>query len=106
MIKHSLEETYIHNWSLQPFRQDYDLVSHTTNVVCVNFIHEWRDLQFKVDSERQIFKKHFMALLFTLRVFARNLSAVAEGIPFVFYFDVWPGTRTLAFRLISQHTTY
>ena len=31
-----------------------DLVSHTTYVVCVNFIHEWRDLQFKVNSERQL----------------------------------------------------
>ena len=31
------------------------LVSHTTYVVCVNFIHKWRDLQFKVDSERKIF---------------------------------------------------
>ena len=29
--------TYIHNWSLQPFSQDYDLVSHATYVVCVNF---------------------------------------------------------------------
>ena len=28
-------------------------VSHITYVVCVNFIHKWRDLQFKVDSERQ-----------------------------------------------------
>ena len=32
-----------------------DLVSHTTYVVCFNFIHKWRDLKFKVDSERQIF---------------------------------------------------
>ena len=24
-----------------------DLVSHTTYIVCVNFIHKWRDLQFK-----------------------------------------------------------
>ena len=31
-----------------------DLVSHTTYVVCVNFILKWRDLQFKVDSERLI----------------------------------------------------
>ena len=31
-----------------------DLVFHTTYVVCVNFIHKWRDLQFKVDSDRQI----------------------------------------------------
>ena len=40
-----------------------DLVSHTTHVVCVNFIREWGDIQFKVDSERQIFfEKLFMAL--------------------------------------------
>ena len=32
-----------------------DLVSYTTYVVCVNFIHNWWDLQFKVDSERQTF---------------------------------------------------
>ena len=25
---------------------------------------------------------------------------------FIFRFDVWPGARTLALRLISQHTTY
>ena len=49
----------MHNCSLQPFSQDYDLVSHTTYVVCANFIHEWRDLQFKVHSERQIFEKPF-----------------------------------------------
>ena len=36
-----------------------DLVSHTTNVVCVNFVHKWRNLQFKVDSERQIFWETF-----------------------------------------------
>ena len=38
-----------------------DLVSHTTYVVCINFIHNRRDrdLQFKVDSERQTFLKNF-----------------------------------------------
>ena len=44
-----------------------DLVPHITYVVSVNFIHEWRNQQFKVDSERQIFKKLFMAILFALR---------------------------------------
>ena len=44
--------TYIHNWPLQRFSQDYGLASHTTHVVGVNFIREWRDLQFNVDSER------------------------------------------------------
>ena len=58
---------------LHNFIQDYGLASDTTHVMYVNFIHEWRDLQFKVDSERQIFKKLFMAILFTLSVFARNL---------------------------------
>ena len=51
------------------------LAPHTTNVVCVNFIHKWRDLQFKVDSEKQIFflRNFSLQFLFTLRVFARNL---------------------------------
>ena len=70
----SFLHTYIHNWPLQPpFSQDYGLASHTSHVECVNFIREWWDLQFNVDSERQIFKKLFMACLFTLRIFARNL---------------------------------
>ena len=51
-----------------------DLVSHTTYVMCINFIHKWRDLQFTVDSERQIFWETLHGnFLFTLRVFARNL---------------------------------
>ena len=54
-----LIHTYIHNWPLQPFSQDYGLASHSTHVVCVNFMREWRDLQFNVDSERQIFEKLF-----------------------------------------------
>ena len=35
---------HLHNSSLQPFSQDYDLASHTTYVVCVHFRHEWCDL--------------------------------------------------------------
>ena len=59
--------TYIHNWPLQAFSQDCSLAFHATHVVCVNFIREWRDLQFNVDSERQIFEKLFMENLFPLR---------------------------------------
>ena len=51
--------TYIHNWPLQPFSQDYGLASQPTHVVFVNFVREWRDLQFNVDFERQIFEKLF-----------------------------------------------
>ena len=45
--------------SLQSFSPDYVLASHSTHIVCVNFIREWVDLQFNVDSERQIFEKLF-----------------------------------------------
>ena len=72
----NFQRTYIHtshNWLLQSFSNDYHLTSHTTYVASDNFIHEWRDQQFKVDSERQIFMKLFTAHLFTLRVFDRNL---------------------------------
>ena len=64
-----------------------DLVSHTNYVVCVNFIHKWRELQFKVDS----FHGRF---LFTLRVFVRNLMRgnCRRNTFFVFCFDVWPVT--------------
>ena len=42
-----------------------DLVSHTTYVLCVNFIHN-----LQVD---RFFDKLFMAILFAHRVFDRNL---------------------------------
>ena len=48
--------SYIHNWSLKYFSLDNNLVSDITYVECVNFIREWQDLQFNVDSERQIFE--------------------------------------------------
>ena len=60
--------------------------AHTTHIVYVNFIHEWRDLQFNVDSERLIFEKIFMAGLFTLRVFARNLQKGNRRRMFFFFF--------------------
>ena len=57
-----------HNWPLQPFSQNYVLASHTTHVVCVNFIRQWRDVQFNVVSERQVFEK----LCHTLRNFCQK----------------------------------
>ena len=65
---------YIHNWSIQPFGPDYwpSFSHHLCS--CVNFIHKRRALQFKVNSERQIFFRNFSwQFLFTLRVFTRNL---------------------------------
>ena len=48
-----------------------DLASHTTYVMCVNFIHEWRDLQFP--NGRFFWESFHCNFIFTLRVFARNL---------------------------------
>ena len=67
-------ETYIHTYIIghyNPSARIIDLVSHTTYVVCVHFIHKWRDLNSTPND--RFFEKLFMAILFTLRVFARNL---------------------------------
>ena len=97
--------TCMHNSSLQPFAQDYDLASHTTNAMCVNFVHEWGNLQFKVDSERHVFEKIFMAILFTLRIFARNLLRGSWQRIFIFFrFDVWPGIWTRALHESNKLT--
>ena len=52
------EHTYIIG-RYNPLVRIIDLVSHITYVMCVNFIHKWRDLQFKVDSKRQVFCETF-----------------------------------------------
>ena len=67
--------TYIHNWPLQPFSRDYGLAYHTTHVVCVNFIREWREVTYSLTSSPndRFLRNFFMTGLFTLRVFARNL---------------------------------
>ena len=53
--------------------QDYNLTPPTTCVVCANLIHEWRDLQFELKSERQIIEKLFMAIVFILKDLFRNV---------------------------------
>ena len=65
---------YIHTYIIGHYNTSVriiDLISHTTYVVCVNFIYKWRDL--KSTPNDRFFEKLFMAFLFTLRVFARNL---------------------------------
>ena len=98
--------TYIHNWPLQPFSQDYGLASHTTHVVCVNFKHEWRDLQFNVDSERKIFEKLFHGRFIYSQSFCQK-SAERKSLKkyfSYFNFDDWPGIRIRA--LTSNKPTY
>ena len=87
---------YIHNFYIIGHYNSsvriIDLVSHTTFVLCVHFIHKWRDLQFKVDSERQIFEKLSPKIYFAHIAF--------------FFFFWWPGVSTNALNLISQQTIY
>ena len=66
---------YTHNWSLQPFSQNYWLsFSHHLCFVCVNFINKWRHLQFKIDSEQQIFWETFQG----------NFNLLSEILP-----EIW-----------------
>ena len=51
-----------------------DLVYHTTYVVCVNFVYKWRDLQFKVDSERWICLRNFSWQFYLLSEFVPEIS--------------------------------
>ena len=72
-----LINTYIHTYIIghyNPSVRIIDLVSHTTFIVCVNFIHKWRDLQFKVDPYDRFFWETFHGnFIYFSRVFARNL---------------------------------
>ena len=58
-----LRSLFIHNRPLQS-------INH---MVCVNFLHEWPDLRFKVDSEWNIFWQTFHGNFFTLRLYTINL---------------------------------
>ena len=92
--------TYIHTYIIGDYNHSVriiDLVSNTTYVVYVNFIHKWRELQFH--GNFYLFSEFLPEIGWEEGNRRRNTF-------FVFCFDVWPGARTLALRLISQHTTY
>ena len=48
------------SWTLHAYSQEEDVASHTCHVASINFLHEYRDLQFNVDSEEQFFENFFM----------------------------------------------
>ena len=65
--------TYIHNWSLQPFSLDY-WPSFSHHLCCVLILYKsGGTYSLKSTSNDRFFKKLFMVILFTLRVFDRNL---------------------------------
>ena len=72
--------------------QDYGIASHTT-VVCVNFIHERRDLQLNVVSERQIVLRNFsMAWFIYSQSFCQKSVERKSSKKYLFlYFVLKPG---------------
>ena len=43
--------SFLLNWSLQFFNQDYKLAPHNTYIERDNFMHEWWDLEYKGEAE-------------------------------------------------------
>ena len=108
MATSSLFNTCWHTYIIghyDPSIRIIDLVSHITYVVCVNFIHKWRDLQFKVDFERQIFWETFHG---NFIYFARNLlrGNRRRNTFRILFLMSGLGLEPWLFRLISQHTIY
>ena len=106
---HSRKQTYIYNWSLQPFRQDYGLASHTTHVVCVKFLYVSGGTYSLTSTPNDIFLRNFfMVVLFTLRVFANNLlrGSRRRNIFHISFLTTDLGYEPRLLRLISRHTTY
>ena len=91
-----------HNSSLEPFSQNYDPTSNNiTYVVCFNFIHEW----LKSTSNARILRNFFMAILFTLRIFERNLLKGSRRSN-IFIFSFWYLAWYLNLSLTSNKQTH
>ena len=108
-FKPKIIKRYTRNAHYNPSVRIVKLASNTTYIVSTNFIHKWQDLQFKVDSERQIFFFFFFLRNFSWQSYLLSgflpqicWEEIAKEILFVFCFNVRPGSRTTA----SQHTTY
>ena len=87
----------------------YGLISHTIYGLCVTFIHERGDVQFKIYSKRQIFKQIFHGNFYLLSGFIPEncWEKVAGKILYkTFLFGyIWPGVWVEALCLRNQHTT-
>ena len=68
------------------------MTSHTTHVVCVKFRHEWRDLLFNVDTERQFFKILFHGRFIYSHSFCQKSAERKSPKKNIFfpYFDLMP----------------
>ena len=104
-IKNASDSVLLHTYIIgyyDCFSQSYGLASHIPYVECFNFIHEWRGVQFKVDLERQIFEKLFIAILLTLRVFGQKSAERKSPKEYFFHISFSWRCMTGGFELWSH----
>ena len=85
---------HVIGYLLQGLSQDYD---HITYVVGVNLLHEWRDLQFTVDSEQKIFDKILTTVFIYSQSVCRKSSFFLDEE--IFYFHTSFSWRYLSWGL-------
>ena len=74
--------------------------THHSFCVCVNFIRGWRDLQFEVDSERQIFRETFHVNFIYSQSFFQKPTERKSPKKYFSYLNGWwlTGIRTQSFE--------
>ena len=101
--------TYIHNWPLHPFSQDFGLASHITHVVCVNFIRDRRTYSLTSTPNYKFLRNFFHGSFILLSELLSKIcwEEAAEEIFFLFQFlKTNLGYEPRLLSLISRHTTY
>ena len=74
-------------------------------MLCVLILYMWWDLQFKVDSERQIFEKIFMAIFIDPQSFCQK-SAERKSPKkyfFVLCFDFWGSKPSFTSNMLTHY---
>ena len=103
----AIRKSYIHNWPLKPsVRITASLLTPLMLWVLILYV-SIRTYSFKSTPNNRFFRNLFMIILFTLRVFARNLlrGSRRRNIFFLYFiFDARPRIRTRALRLIRLLT--
>ena len=98
--------TYIHNWPLQPFSQDYGLASHRS--CCVRSFYTWVEgptVYYRLRTT-DFLRNFLMVGLFTFRTFCQKSAerkSPKKYIFFIFRFDAWLGIRTRALRTTATY---
>ena len=86
-------------WSCQIFIWHAVLILFSLEQVFVNFIREWRDLQFNVDSERQIFET---GRLIYSQNFCQKSAERKSPRKYFFHIPFWCLTLDTNSRFISK----